>query len=370
MRTLYIPLLAVSATALLLLAGCSGNEPSASGAKKDNPVTVSIAQPSQNHSVGITASGQVEAVNTASISTRLMGTITHIYVKVGDIVRQGQLLATISSDEIAAKRAQVDAQIAGAQADMDNAQKDLARYKALYNKQSATQSELDNVTLRCQATQSRLEAARQMRKEVDASGAYARLTAPFGGVVTQKLMDQGSLAVPGAPIVTVEQNDELRVNVTITESDISRIRSGDKAAITIKSTGLATTGSVTQLSVSSAATGGQYMVKITLPREVQKSLYSGMYANVFIPIKGRGAAGTATSAGIEGVWVPAAALVEEDQLTGIYTVSNMHTALLRWVRTGKRDGDRVEILAGLNAGESFIAGSSGKLYNGVPVIEK
>jgi hypothetical protein len=48
----------------------------------------------------------------------------------------------------------------------------------------------------------------------------------------------------------------------------------------------------------------------------------------------------------------------------------MHTALLRWVRTGKRAGDLVEILSGLGADESFIAGSSGKLYNGVPVIEK
>ncbi|WP_431210062.1 hypothetical protein ACQ86N_28835 [Puia sp. P3] len=60
-----------------------------------------------------------------------------------------------------------------------------------------------------------------------------------------------------------------------------------------------------------------------------------MYANIFIPLKRPGTGGAATGAANEGVWVPAAALVGEDQLTGIYTVSNMHTALLRWVRTGK-----------------------------------
>lgn len=362
-----IPLLAAFASTLLLLAGCSGNEPAAAGEQKDNPVTVTIARPSQNGTAGITASGQVEAVNMVSISTRLMGTITHIDVKVGDKVHKGQLLATISSDELTAKKAQADAQIAGAQADVDNAQKDFTRYQALYNRQSATQSELDNVTLRYQAAQSRLEAARQMRREVDASAAYARLTAPFGGVVTQKLVDEGSLALPGAPILTVEQNDGLRINATIAESDISRVSSGDKAEITIKSTGFTTTGTVAQISVSSIATGGQYLVKIALPREAQKSLYSGMYANVFIPIKERG---TASGTGSEGVWVPAAALVGKDQLTGIYTVGNTHTALLRWVRTGKRSGDQVEILSGLDRDESFITASSGKLYNGVPVIEK
>jgi RND family efflux transporter MFP subunit len=353
-----------------LAAGCSGNEPTAAGEKKEDPIAVTIAHPSQNSSAGITASGQVEAVNTASISTRLMGTITGIYVKVGDKVRQGQLLATISSDEISAKQAQADAQIAGAQADMENAQKDLARYKVLFSRQSATQTELDNVTLRSQAAQSRLEAARQMRREVDASGTYARLMAPFSGIVTQKLVDQGSLALPGATILTVEERDGLRVNAIISESDISRVQSGDKAEITIKSTGLTTTGLVTQISVSSIATGGQYMAKIDLPREAQKSLYSGMYANVYIPLKEGNTDGATTRGSNESIWVPATALVQKDQLTGIYTVSNMHTALLRWVRTGKKAGDRVEILSGINAGESFISDAFGKLYNGVPVIEK
>jgi len=370
MSNLYIPRLAVFATTLLLLAGCSGNGSAAAGENKDSPVTVYIARPSQKSSAGISASGQVEAVNTASISTRLMGTIMHIYVKVGDKVRQGQLLVSISSDEITAKKAQADAQIAGAKADLDNAQKDLARYKALFGKQSATQSELDNVTLRYQAAQARLEAARQSRREVDASGAYASLSAPFGGVVTQRLVDEGSLAVPGAPIVTIEQNDGLRVNATIAESDISNIRPGDKAEITIRSTGLLTTGAVTRISPSSIATGGQYMVEIALPRDAQKNLFSGMYANIFIPAKQQRTGGTPPTSGNDGVWVPASALVEKDQLTGIYTVSNSHTALLRWVRTGKRSGDQVEILSGLNATEPYISGSSGRLYNGVPVIEK
>lgn len=353
--------------ASLSLGGCWGAAPATTGEDKDTPVTVTVAMPSASTRDGVSASGQVEAVNTASISTRLMGTITNIYAKVGDRVRSGQLLVAISSEELAAKKAQADAQIAGAQANLDNARKDYNRYTALFSKQSATASELDNATLRFNAAGSQLDAAREMRREIDASAAYARLTAPFAGVVTQKLVDQGSLATPGAPILVLEQEGRLRVNAAIAESDISRIKTGDKAQVEVKSTGLAGTGMVEEISVSSVATGGQYQVKIALPRGVQKSVYAGMYVNVFIPLKTASAA-LADEQGT--VLVPASALVEKDQLTGIYTVSNRHTALLRWIRTGKRIGDKVEVLSGLGADESFIANASGRLYNGVPVTEK
>lgn len=368
--------------AILSLTGCAGHASPEIQQQKETPVTVVTATPTRALSDGVIASGQVESQNAASISTRLMGTITKIFVKVGDHVRQGQLLATISSDDIAAKKAQTDARTAGAQADLDNAQKDYDRYNALYNKQSATASELDNATLRLKAARSALEASQQMRREVDASAAYARLTAPFTGTVTQKLADEGSLATPGAPILTLEQNDILRVNATIAESDISRIRTGDKAALEIRSGGLTAAGTVTQISVSSVATGGQYQIKISLPQDIQKNLYAGMYVNVFIPEKtsrpqpaasgpqNASAPQDASAPQNASVLVPASALVEKDQLTGIYTVSAMHTALLRWIRTGKKIGDKVEVLSGLNENEPFIVSATGKLYNGVPITEK
>lgn len=367
MKPLHILFSVLAGAASLSLAGCSGGAPATAGENKDTTVAVRVARPSGNSLDGVSASGQVEAVNTASISTRLMGTITNIYVRVGDKVRAGQLLVTVSSDELAAKKAQAEAQIAGAQANLDNARKDYDRYTALFGRQSATASELDNATLRFHTAASQLDAAREMRREIDASAAYARLTAPFQGVVTQKLVDAGSLATPGTPILVLEQEGRLRVNATVAESDISRIKTGDRAQVEIKSTGLTATGSVEQISVSSVATGGQYQVKIALPQEMQKSVYAGMYVNVFIPVK---MASTAPAAENGAVLVPASALVEKDQLTGIYTISNRHTALLRWVRTGKRIGDKVEVLSGLDANESFITDASDRLYNGVPVVEK
>jgi hypothetical protein len=70
------------------------------------------------------------------------------------------------------------------------------------------------------------------------------------------------------------------------------------------------------------------------------------------------------------VLVPVSSLVNKDQLTGLYTISSNHTALLRWIRTGKIFGDKIEVLSGLAANEKYIVSADGNLYNGAPVKEK
>ena len=115
-----------------------------------------------------------------------MGYITKLTVQVGDHVHKGQLIATISNNDIVAKRAQAEAMISEAEAALKNAQKDYDRFSALYKEQSASAKELDNVTLQYNSAQSRVESAKQMRNEINAMLAYTQLTAPFAGIVTQK----------------------------------------------------------------------------------------------------------------------------------------------------------------------------------------
>ncbi len=344
---------------LFLLAACSGGNGPQANENSSTPVNVTIATPSGNSPEGISASGQVEAEQTAAISTRIMGAITRIYVKPGDKVAKGQTLVTISSQDLFARKAQADAMIAAAEADLANAHKDYDRFTHLYNRQSATASEMDNATLRYKASKSKLDAAQQLRNEVDASINYTRLVAPFSGTVTQKAADEGSMAIPGMLLLSIEQSGQLQVSAAVSESDISRIKLNDKATIAIKATGSNIAGSVAQISPSSVATGGQYVVKISIPASAQKDLYAGMYVNVVI---GQGAAPVN-----EAVLIPVSALVQNDQFTGLYTMSSAHTALLRWVRTGRLYGDRIEVLSGLGRDEPFILNAEGKLYNGVPV---
>jgi len=166
------------------------------------------------------------------------------------------------------------------------------------------------------------------------------------------------------PILTIERNETLQVSVSVAESDISNIHLGDVANIQIKSTGQRFDGKINQINPSSQFTGGQFIVKISIPDTAKKDIYSGMFAGVSIPVK------EIRQGKNDVVVVPLSAIINRDQLTGIYTVSADNTALLRWIRLGKKNGDKAEVISGLSKDETFIRSSESKLYNGVPVIVK
>ncbi|WP_152269572.1 efflux RND transporter periplasmic adaptor subunit [Agriterribacter humi] len=348
---------------LIVFSACSSNKEEVAIANTDAAVMVTVATPSGTGQQGINVSGQIEASQTANISTRVMGFITMLKVKVGDHVSKGQLLATISNQDMIAKRGQTDAMISEAQAALNSAQKDYERFTTLYKQQSATAKELDNVTLQYNSAKSRLEGARQMRNEVNASLGYTSLTAPFSGIVTQKLADAGSMANPGMPILTIEQSGSYQVSASVPENIINQIHQGAEAFVTIKSIDKTIKGTVVQINPSSQFTGGQYIIKVNIADADKKGLYAGMYATVSIPVKEPVAVTTTGNS----VMVPVSSIEHRDQLTGLYTIGSNNTALLRWVRLGKTFGDKVEVLSGLEKNEQFVVTADGKLYNGIPI---
>jgi RND family efflux transporter MFP subunit len=360
-RALYI---LTFITALLTLNACSSKVNLESEANTDTPIAVTVATPSSGNEQSINISGQIEAAQSANISTRVMGYITMLNVKAGDHVNKGQLLATISNQDIVAKRAQADAMIAEAVAALKNAQKDYDRFTVLYKQQSATAKELDNVTLQLASAKSGLEAARQIRNEASAQLNYTNLTAPFSGIVTQKLADAGSMANPGMPLLTIEQAGSYQVSASVPENIIDKIKSGEKAILSITAVNKTIDGEVTQINQSSQFTGGQYIIKIGIPDKDKNGLYAGMYVNVSIPL-----AKTVVTHNNEDaqVLVPYACVENKDELNGLYTISSNNTALLRWVRLGKKYGDKVVVLSGLDKHEQYIVSADGKLYNGAPV---
>jgi RND family efflux transporter MFP subunit len=348
---------------LIVLSACSSDKKEESITNTDKPVVVTVATASDAEKQGINLSGQIEASETANISTRVMGFITMLKVKVGDHVSKGQLLATISNQDMLAKRGQTDAMIAEARAAVNSAKKDLDRFTILFSQQSATAKELDNATLQYNAANARLDGAKQMRNEVNASLGYTSLTAPFSGIITQKLADVGSMANPGMPLLTIEQSGSYQVSASVPENIITQIHQGADAVVTIKSIDKTIKGTVTQINPSSQFTGGQYIIKVNIPDADKKALYAGMYVTVAVAAKESATVAATTNS----VMVPVSSIEHKDQLTGLYTVASNNTALLRWVRLGKTYDDKVEVLSGLEKTEPFIVTADGKLYNGIPV---
>ncbi|MBS1527273.1 MAG: efflux RND transporter periplasmic adaptor subunit [Bacteroidetes bacterium] len=353
-------------TTIIAFSACTSKKEQNGNAANGLAIAVTVATPSVSGENSIDASGQVESSQTANISTRVMGYITKLNVNIGDRVHKGQVLGTISNDDILAKRAQADAAIMQAETAVKNAQKDYDRFQILYKQQSASAKEVENVTMQYTSAKSALETAHQMRNEANAMLSYTTLSAPFDGVVTQRNADAGNMANPGMPILTIEGSGDFQVVASIPENAISQIKQGAKAIVTIKAANKTISGNIAEVSASSQATGGQYLVKINIPANEKAGLYGGMYANVSIPVK----PAANVQDGSNSILVPVSSIEQKDELTGLYTVSANNTAMLRWVRLGKTYGDKIEVLSGLGRDERFILNADGKLYNGEPVTIK
>ena len=317
------------------------------------PVTIQTVDATSNNPF-LTVSGKIQSVNSADLSTRMMGFVHKIHVKVGEKVKKGQLLISINNTDLQAKLAQVNAGILEATAAYNNAKKDYERFQNLFAENSASQKEMDDMTAHFEMAKARLEGANQMKNEVDAQFSYVNIRAPFSGVVTNKFIEVGDMANPGMPLIAVESPKQFEVTATVAESDITQIKSGIEVDVDIKSINKTVKGKVTEVSTSAKNTGGQYLVKAVLDK-TDTDILSGMFATVMFPVEKK----AATSM----VLIPQSAIFEQGGLRGIYTVSDQNTAILRWIRLGRTYGDKVEVLSGLNADEKYIISADGKLFN-------
>jgi RND family efflux transporter MFP subunit len=356
MKKLYITSLILVAA---ILNGCSAKDEKVT-AQNTETVKVEVLKVDTNdRGRFLSTSGTVSAVKTASLSTRNMGYVDNIYVSVGEKVSQGQLLLSINNTDLQAKQAQVNAQITEATAAFTNAEKDFNRYKNLFSDNSASQKELDDITAHYNMAKARLEAANQMKNEINAQFAYVNIKAPFSGVVTGKFIEKGNMANPGMTLITIENPEVLEIKTRVPESQITKITEGMLVTVLVKSLNKSIEAKITEVSASSQQTGGQFLVTAVL-NEKPEGLKSGMFATVNFPVE---------SNGVEGaILIPVDAVVNRGQLTGVYTVSESNTAILRWLRLGRTYGNEVEVLSGLQNGESLIVNADSKLYNGANVI--
>ena len=327
----------------------------------DNSLVISVMVSQVANDINnpfLAVSGKIQSEKSAALSTRMMGFVTNTPVNVGDKVSKGQLLIAINNSDLQAKKAQVNASILEATAAFKNAEKDYNRFKNLFADKSASQKEFDDITAHYQMAKARLEAANQMKNEINSQFAYTNITAPFGGVITAKMIEKGDMANPGQPLISIETTGNFEVIAMVPESEISSIKQGISVDVTIKSINKTVKGIVKEVSSSSKNTGGQYLVKIGLDKSTAPIL-SGMFATIQLPIEKN-----STS---QSTLIPMDVIVSNGQLSGVYTVSQSNTAILRWLTLGKTYGNQVEVLSGLNSDESYIVSANGKLFNGAKV---
>ncbi|HLF82937.1 MAG TPA: efflux RND transporter periplasmic adaptor subunit [Blastocatellia bacterium] len=330
------------------------------------------------------ATGTVRSKTSSIVSSRIMGSIIAVRVHEGERVRAGQVLIEIDSRDADAQlqKAQAGMREAGdaleeierninaaqsektaAEANQALAASTFNRYKALFERRSVSPQEFDEVQAKHRVADAEAERANRMLSSLAArknqvlakidqakagvasaqiSASYSRVTSPINGIVTAKHVDAGAMAAPGAPLVTIEDDSQYRLEAAVEESRIGHIQTNDPVQVRIDALGgLELTGRVSEIVPAADPASRSHTVKIDLP--AQPSLRSGSFGRASF------AAGQK-----QAITVPLRAVIERGQLVSVFVVDDSGTARVRLIKTGKSYGDRVEVLTGLSEGERIV----------------
>ena len=351
-------MLSSAVTASFFIAGC-GKESHNVEATARGEIEARVYQVEYRHlPVYTRAVGTLNAMNSASLATRIMGQVRNVPVEIGDQVKRGQAIVELDMRDTESMVKQSRANLESARSNLQNARSYFKRIEKLHQERSATDQQLDDARMRLESAESQVQAAEGGLSGARANLDYSKLTAPFNGYVTRINVDKGDMASPGMPLVVVEQHDSMEVIATVPEREIAKIQVGQVAYVeTENESGNRFEGRVEAVVPSADPRTRTFDVKLMVGNE-DKSLRSGQYVKIMLET---GSART--------IAVPTEAVVHRGQLTGLYTVDNTGLSRLRWVQLGRSSEDMVEVLSGLNEGDKVIIPESHLLREGLKVTE-
>lgn len=325
--------------ACAVVAGC-GTKPGSGPSAPLPTVTVrahTIA--SRQHVATEEVVGTVRPKLRSIIEAKVSGTLARMVVVPGQKVRRGELLASIEARE-------VEARLAQARAVRQQAESDLTRYASLRAQDILPQADYD-------AAQSKFRVAEAAVTEAETLLGYTHVGAPFDGTITRKLADVGDLAGPGKPLLEMEDSHTLRLEADVPEAAAGTLTLGDRLPVRISPLPTALEGVVSEIAPAADPGSRTFVVKLDLP--VTPGLRAGQFGRVAVPV-GHSSA----------LRVPAAAVVVRGQMELVFVVGE-GKARLRIVKTGKRIGDDVELVSGVDAGESVVIENASTLVDGQPL---
>lgn len=291
------------------------------------------------------AEGVVEAVQQSAISAQVSGRITQLTVKAGDRVQKGQLLVKIDS-ETAAQQANVSqAQVSSAKAQLEVARKEYERQQYLFSKNYLSQAALDQAEAQFKATEAGVRGSAAQAGAANTQTGFYTLTAPYSGTVSEVSATVGETALPGKTLLTLYEPSEMRVLASLPQSKVAQLSPG--VVVRLELTALPEAQRWQQAKsvdvLPTADSSSQSVqVRLVLPGTVAR-VTPGMFARAYFPLTGDKQA---------RLLIPVRAVVRRTELTAVYVVMPKEQVQLRQVRLGKQQGDDVEVLAGLSAGEN------------------
>ncbi|MBV8682716.1 MAG: efflux RND transporter periplasmic adaptor subunit [Caulobacteraceae bacterium] len=299
--------------------------------------------------------GTIQAYYSASIFARVPGYLHAWYTDIGAHVKAGQLLATIDTPELDAELIQAKANLATAVANRNLAEITARRWAGLLKEDAVSRQEADEKTGAFEATTAQVNAAKANVDRLQAMKAFARIVAPFNGIVTARRTDVGALINAGAGATTatelfdVAQVQPLRLYVNVPQADSAGIRPGISASLTVPEyPGQVFPAKLATTSEAVSASSGTVLVELLVDNS-QGLLKVGDYAQVkfIVPPRPDIQQGAVLQ-------VPSSALLFRKTGTQLALLGPGERVRVVRVTVGRDLGQTIEITSGLQANDRVI----------------
>lgn len=322
-------------------------------AKSPRPaLTVQTAPPQRTAMTQrLAANGNVAAWQEASIGAESNGLrLTEVRVNVGDSVKAGQVLATFAAEMVQADVAQARASLLEAKAHAAEAASNAERARTLQASGALSAQQIEQYTTAAQAAQARVEAAQALLQAQQLRLQHTQVRAPDHGVISARSATVGAVVGAGTELFRMVRKGRLEWRAEVTATELGRLRPGTAAQVTAAS-GASVQGQLRMVAPTVDPQTRNALVYVDLP--AHPDLRAGMFA------RGEFLLGQS-----DALTVPQEALVVREGFTYLFVLGADQRVQRLKVQPGRRAGDRVEILSGLDAGAPVVVRGAGFLNDG------
>jgi RND family efflux transporter MFP subunit len=367
------------------------DEATANDAPREAPTVSVVAATSGRIANQLTVAGVFQAFQEIDVHGKVSGYIRHIYVDIGDRVRQGQTLAILEVPELQAEVAGAQAGITQTQQNITRLQNEVAREQAGYAavhanyrrlkeasdqqpglvaaqeledalaKDQSAASQVDAAKSAVAAAQGQLGVSRAESLRVTSMEQYATITAPYNGVVTMRYADTGSLIPAGTAeglnqaVVRLAQSDVLRLRMPVPEQDVPLVHEGSTVTVHVQATGQDFPGTVVRFTRDVSNSTRTMLTEVDV-KNPSLTLTPGMYADVTFNLQDKQNA----------LIIPAASVIQGDQ-PSVLIVDSSNRVQRRAVVLGIAGSNEQEVTRGLQPGDRVIIGGISTLQPGEQV---
>jgi RND family efflux transporter MFP subunit len=304
----------------------------------------------------VSAEGKVEGSEDVDLAPKTLGRINEIYIKEGDYVKKGDLIAVMENDELKAQVEQAKANVLRAEAELRESQQNWNRSTELYKKGIISSSELDTSRMKHDVATSQLKKSQADLQYANALLENTYIRAPFSGKIIKRFLDPGETITLEklVPIVNIADVNKIKVRAEINDTDIGKLRIGQRAVVTTDAyPGEEFMGTVAEISQAvgkkSILSDNPAEMVDTKVLEVKIELDSGQKLKLGLDVDV-----TILANNKEDVLIlPLKAVMQQDG-TSYVTVKKNGKYEEKSITTGLSDDENIEVVEGLEEGDSVV----------------